>query len=71
MERRDPIRRQLLGAKTRATGASTPWEEDVPLRSWMLTHLGEEAIMDHYARIAGAQSVSFGRDHSQPRIAKP
>jgi len=66
----DPIRRQLLGAKTRAFGTSSPSEEDVPLRSWLLTHLGEEAVEDHYARIVGAQSVSFGRDHCQPRIAK-
>ena len=33
MERSDPIRRQLLGAKTCAMGTSSPREEDMPLRS--------------------------------------
>ena len=67
LERCDPIRRQLLGAKTGAMGTSSPREEDVPLRSWMLEHLGEKAVTDWYARIVGAQSVSFGRNHSEPR----
>jgi hypothetical protein len=67
MERSDPIRGQLLGAKTGAMGTSSPREEDVPLRSWMLKHLGEKSVIDWYARIVGAQSVSFGRNHSEPR----
>ena len=65
MERSDPIRRQLLGAKTGAMGTSSPREEDVPLRFWMQEHLGEEAVADKYARIVGAPSVTFGRNHSQ------
>ena len=69
MERSDPIRRQLLGAKTYAMGTSSPREEDVPLRSWMLKHLGEKSVTDWYARIVGAQSVSFGRNHSEPRLS--
>ena len=65
MERCDPIRRQLLGAKTSAMGASSPKEEDVPLRFWMLEHLGEQAVADKYGRIVGAPSVTFGRNHCQ------
>ena len=69
MERSDPIRRQLLGGKTGAMGTSSPREEDVPLRFWMLEHLGEKSVADWYARIVGAQSVSFGRNHSEPRLS--
>lgn len=65
MERSDPIRRQLLGAKTRAMGTSSPSDEDVPLRSWIKDHLGEEVVTDNYARIVGAPSVTFGRNHAQ------
>ena len=65
MERSNPIRRQLLGAKTRAMGTSSPSDEDVPLRSWIKDHLGEEVVTDNYARIVGAPSVTFGRNHGQ------
>ena len=65
MERSDPIRRQLLGAKTRAMGTSSPSDEDVPLRFWIKEHLGEEVVTDNYARIVGAPSVTFGRNHGQ------
>ena len=39
-ERCDPIRRQLLGAgPTGGFGYTSPTDEDVPLRGWMLEHL--------------------------------
>ena len=62
MERSDPIRRQLLGAKTRAVGCTSPQPEDVPLRAWMEDHLGEEAVADKHTRLVGATSVSFARN---------
>ncbi|MYE91187.1 hypothetical protein F4X33_19555, partial [Candidatus Poribacteria bacterium] len=65
MEGSDPIRRQLLGAKTRAMGTSSPSDEDVPLRFWIKEHLGEDIVTDNYARIVGAPSVTFGRNHAQ------
>lgn len=41
----DPIRRQLLGASpTGGFGYTSPSEEDIPLRSWLARHLGEEAV---------------------------
>ena len=41
----DPIRRQLLGASpTGGFGYTSPSEEDIPLRSWLVEHLGEEAV---------------------------
>lgn len=62
MERSDPIRRQLLGAKTGPVGLTSPKPEDIPLRFWMEEHLGEEAVADHYPRLVGATSVSFARN---------
>ena len=62
MERSDPIRRQLLGAKTGAVGTSSPKAEDVPLRFWMEEHLGEETVVDKHHRLVGATSVSFGNN---------
>lgn len=39
-----PIRRQLLGATTGANQWFDPSDEDVPLRDWIRTHVGEEAV---------------------------
>lgn len=50
MDRSEPIRRQLLGAKTGALGLTSPKDEDVPLRDWIKTHLGEDAIADRSVR---------------------
>ena len=50
MERSDPIRRQLLGATTSSLALTTPTDADVPLRDWIQTHLGDEAIADRSAR---------------------
>ena len=36
MERCGPIRRQLLGASTSGAGYTSPTDQDVPLRQWML-----------------------------------
>lgn len=42
----DPIRRQLLGAMpTGANGCFDPSEEDVPLRTWIRAHLGDQAVI--------------------------
>jgi hypothetical protein len=46
MDRCDPIRRQLLGdSPTGWHGYTSPREEDVPLRTWLKDHLGEEAVV--------------------------
>ena len=45
MDRCDPIRRQLLGAGTGGGGYTSPTDEDVPLKSWIQEHLGEEAVV--------------------------
>ena len=50
MERSDPIRRQLLGATTSNLALTTPTDADVPLRDWIQSHLGEEAIADRSVR---------------------
>ena len=50
MEHSEPIRRQLLGSKTGALGLTTPKDEDVPLRDWIKSHLGEGAIADRSVR---------------------
>ena len=42
----DPIRRQLLGARTCAEGLTSPTDEDVPLRLWMQEHLRDGAVAD-------------------------
>ena len=42
--RLSPIRRQLLGAALKNAGRYVPAEEDVPLRQWLVDHLGEEAV---------------------------
>ena len=42
----DPIRRQLLGAApTGNYGFTSPQDEDVPLRDWIRTHIGKQAIV--------------------------
>ncbi len=42
----DPIRRQLLGASpTGGFGYTSPSEEDIPLRSWLVEHLGEKSVV--------------------------
>ena len=53
MERSDPIRRQLLGAKTVQSETSLPTEEHVPLHAWMMKHLGDKSVVDKYRRIIG------------------
>ena len=40
-----PIRRQLLGATTSANAWFEPTEEDVPLREWIRTHVGDNAVV--------------------------
>ena len=41
----DPIRRQLLGySATGNYGYTSPTEEDVPLRTWLREHVGDEAV---------------------------
>lgn len=45
MDRTDPIRRQLLGASSGGLGYTSPSDEDVPLKTWLLEHLGEEAVV--------------------------
>jgi len=44
MERCDPIRKQLLGAAVRNNGRYAPTDEDVPLRTWLIQHLGEGEV---------------------------
>ncbi len=45
LDRSDPIRQQLLGVShTGGHGYSSPQEVDVPLRAWLLEHLGAEAV---------------------------
>lgn len=45
MARCNPVRQQLLGATvTGGMGYTSPREEDVPLRTWLREHLGEEAL---------------------------
>jgi ectoine hydroxylase len=41
----DPIRRQLLGATSSVNAWFDPEEEDVPLRTWIREHLGDEAVV--------------------------
>jgi ectoine hydroxylase len=43
-ERVDPIRRQLLGQATSANGYYDPLPEDVPLREWIRSELGDVAV---------------------------
>ena len=45
MDRSDPIRRQLLGASSGGLGYTSPSDEDVPLKSWLLEHVGEKAVV--------------------------
>lgn len=44
LDRCDPIRRQLLGEVVSNNGRYSPVDEDVPLRGWLLEHLGEDAV---------------------------
>jgi ectoine hydroxylase-related dioxygenase (phytanoyl-CoA dioxygenase family) len=47
----DPIRRQLLGDGVDIKGWWQPTEEDVPLKTWIREHRGEEFLYDvsqHY-----------------------
>jgi hypothetical protein len=39
-----PIRRQLLGATTSANAWFDPTDDDVPLRTWIRAHLGDDAV---------------------------
>ena len=41
----DPVRRQLLGATSSANAWFDPDEDDVPLRTWIREHLGDEAVV--------------------------
>jgi hypothetical protein len=43
-DRCDPIRRQLLGASVHNNGRYAPTDQDVPLKMWLIEHLGEEAV---------------------------
>ena len=43
-ERCDPIRRQLLGDAVRNNGRFVPSDEDVPLKMWLIEHLGEDTV---------------------------
>jgi ectoine hydroxylase len=43
-DRIDSIRRQLLGHVTNNNGRYVPKDDDVPLRGWLIEHLGEEAV---------------------------
>jgi ectoine hydroxylase len=46
MERSDPIRRQLLGASpSGGYGYTSPSPEDVPLKGWIASHLGADAVV--------------------------
>jgi hypothetical protein len=45
MDRSDPIRRQLLGASSGGLGYTSPSDEDVPLKFWLLEHLGEGSVV--------------------------
>lgn len=46
MDRIDPIRQQLLGASPNGGyGYTSPKDEDVPLKTWIEEHLGEEALV--------------------------
>ena len=40
------IQRQLLGAQSSPNGVYVPKDEDVPLRSWLVEQLGEEAVVE-------------------------
>ena len=40
----DPVRRQLLGWATSANGWFDPTDDDVPLRDWVRTNLGADAV---------------------------
>jgi len=44
MEKATPIRQQLLGKSTGGMGYTSPGESDVPLRSWLVDHLGAKAV---------------------------
>jgi hypothetical protein len=35
----------LLGASSGGLGYTSPSDEDVPLKSWLLEHLGEKAVV--------------------------
>ena len=45
MEDADPVRQQLLGASPNGGfGFTSPTDEDVPLKTWLEEHLGNERI---------------------------
>jgi ectoine hydroxylase-related dioxygenase (phytanoyl-CoA dioxygenase family) len=46
LERCDPIRRQLLGDGVSMNGWWQPRDEDVPLKTWLREHRGEESVRD-------------------------
>ena len=41
----DPIRRQLLGYSSGASNYFDPTDDDVPLRTWIAEHLGDDALV--------------------------
>jgi hypothetical protein len=43
-DRVDPVRRQLLGWSSSPNGWFEPTDDDVPLREWVRTNLGEHAV---------------------------
>jgi ectoine hydroxylase-related dioxygenase (phytanoyl-CoA dioxygenase family) len=45
LESQPPIRRQLLGATTSANAWFDPTDDDVPLREWIRTHVGDGAVV--------------------------
>ena len=46
LEDADPVRRQMLGSVVNNNGRYVPVDEDVPLRGWLIEHLGEEAVAE-------------------------
>ena len=49
-DRLDPIRRQILGDGLSANGVYDPVDGDVPLRSWLREHCGEDAEWSHHGQ---------------------
>ncbi len=47
-ERCDPIRRQILGDAVKNNGRYVPTDEDVPLRGWLIEHLGKNAVHSQF-----------------------
>ena len=46
MDKADPVLKQLLGASPNGGfGFTSPAEEDVPLKQWLVEHIGEDAVV--------------------------